>query len=237
MSLRLWRPLGPTPSGGLRLCDKIGVIGRRGSQLEGGRLLPPDLAPSEVELDLPVSTPRGQHCIDDRHNYILPVHNTKVVSRQTPTAESVEVDDDLSAGRHVPFGNVGEGLGHEGAEDDDVKGGHGPAKDTEAGTHSRSCCCGGQLPRRQPGQRLRPQLAHGRMAGRVYVAGADHDDSYPLEMASRLDQSLSEAGVDHRCEIYPEAAWLDDEGLPGLRRGCRRRHWNELGRFFADTLT
>ena len=43
------------------------------------------------------------------------------------------------------------------------------------------------------------------IAARVYVAGADQDSSYPPEMAARLEQALSDAGVDHRCEMYPEA--------------------------------
>lgn len=76
------------------------------------------------------------------------------------------------------------------------------------------------------------------MAGRVYVAGADHDDSYPLEMAARLDQSLSEAGVDHRCEIYPEAqhGWTMRD-FPVYDEAAAERHWNELVSLFADTLT
>ena len=50
---------------------------------------------------------------------------------------------------------------------------------------------------------LSPHLLAPAMAARVYVAGADQDNSYPPEMAARLDQALSDAGVDHRCEIYP----------------------------------
>ena len=52
---------------------------------------------------------------------------------------------------------------------------------------------------------LSPHRLAPAMAARVYVAGADQDNSYPPEMAARLDQALSDAAMDHRCEIYPEA--------------------------------
>lgn len=81
--------------------------------------------------------------------------------------------------------------------------------------------------------RLAPQ-----MAARVYVAGADHDDSYPPEMAERLDQALSEAGVDHRCETYADAlhGWTMAD-FPVYNEAAAERHWNELVTLFAETLT
>ena len=200
---------------------------------------PPDLAPGDRVQILPVSTRASTASTIGITTSCLST-TPKSFLRQTPTAESVEVDDDLSAGRHVPFGNVGEGLGHEGAEDDDVKGGHGPAKDTEAGTHpdrvaAAASFLGGNLANDSD---LSSHHLAPRMAGRVYVAGADHDDSYPLEMAARLDQSLSEAGVDHRCEIYPEAqhGWTMRD-FPVYDEAAAERHWNELVSLFADTLT
>src|SRR5271155_3821655 len=39
-------------------------------------------------------------------------------------------------------------------------------------------------------------------AGEAYVAGAGNHNSYPREMADRLEQALSDAGVDDRCETY-----------------------------------
>ena len=85
---------------------------------------------------------------------------------------------------------------------------------------------------------LSPHHLAPRMAARVYVAGADHDDSYPLEMAARLDQSLSEAGVDHRCEIYPEAlhGWTMSD-FPVYNEAAAERHWTEVVSLLADTLT
>jgi carboxymethylenebutenolidase len=84
---------------------------------------------------------------------------------------------------------------------------------------------------------LSPHHLASRIAARVYVAGADHDDSYPPEMAVRLDQALSNAGVDHRCEIYPEAlhGWTMTD-FPVYNEAAAERHWSELVTLFTDTL-
>ncbi|MCU1514316.1 MAG: dienelactone hydrolase, partial [Microbacteriaceae bacterium] len=52
---------------------------------------------------------------------------------------------------------------------------------------------------------LSPSTYMSTIAARVYVAGADHDDSYPVEMADALEELLTVAGVDHRLEVYPNA--------------------------------
>jgi carboxymethylenebutenolidase len=85
---------------------------------------------------------------------------------------------------------------------------------------------------------LSPHLLAPRMAGRVYVAGADHDDSYPAEMAATLEQSLTDAGVDHRLETYPEAlhGWTMKD-FPVYNEAAAERHWDELASLFAETLT
>jgi carboxymethylenebutenolidase len=81
--------------------------------------------------------------------------------------------------------------------------------------------------------RLAPQIT-----GRVYVAGADHDSSYPPEMATRLEQALRDAHVDHRCEIYPDAphGWTMAD-FPVYNENAAERHWRELFALFDDTLT
>lgn len=68
-----------------------------------------------------------------------------------------------------------------------------------------------------------------RMKGRIYVAGADQDRSYPPEMAARLEAALSEAGVDHRCEIYEGAlhGWTMPD-FPVYNEAAAERHWREL---------
>ncbi|MGO9872809.1 MAG: dienelactone hydrolase family protein [Acidimicrobiia bacterium] len=85
---------------------------------------------------------------------------------------------------------------------------------------------------------LSPHRLASAIAARVYVAGADHDNSYPPEMATRLELALSDAGVDHRCEIYPEAlhGWTMAD-FPVYNEPAAERHWDELVALFADTLT
>ena len=48
-----------------------------------------------------------------------------------------------------------------------------------------------------------PHLFVGKITGRVYVAGAIEDASFPEEQKSRLEKALTEAGVDHLVETYP----------------------------------
>jgi len=85
---------------------------------------------------------------------------------------------------------------------------------------------------------LSPHRLASAIAGRVYVAGADQDNSYPPEMAARLDQALSDGGVDHRCEIYPGAlhGWTMAD-FPVYNRAAAEHHWEELAALFAATLT
>lgn len=72
---------------------------------------------------------------------------------------------------------------------------------------------------------------------RVYVAGADEDASYPPEMEALLDKALSDAGVDHVCEIYPGAlhGWTMTD-FPIYNEAAAERHWRELFKLFGETL-
>ena len=75
------------------------------------------------------------------------------------------------------------------------------------------------------------------ITGSVYVAGADHDKGYPPEMAERLDQLLTEAGVDHRCEIYRDARHgFTMVDFPVYDRAAAERHWRELERLLGAHL-
>jgi carboxymethylenebutenolidase len=84
---------------------------------------------------------------------------------------------------------------------------------------------------------LSPHLLAPQITGRVYVAGADNDSSYPPEMAARLEQALTDAGVDHRCEIYDGAlhGWTMAD-FPVFNQAAAERHWDELVALFASTL-
>jgi len=74
-----------------------------------------------------------------------------------------------------------------------------------------------------------PHLLAPRISARVYVAGADHDTGYPPEQQDRLDAALAAAGVDHRCEIYPDArhGWTMTD-FPIYDEAAAERHWREL---------
>lgn len=84
---------------------------------------------------------------------------------------------------------------------------------------------------------LSPHLQAPKMKGRIYVAGADNDDTYPPEMAARLEKALTDAGVDHRCEIYTDAlhGWTMPD-FPIYNEPAAERHWKELIALFKDTL-
>ncbi len=84
---------------------------------------------------------------------------------------------------------------------------------------------------------LSPHLLAPSIKARVYVAGADQDNSYPPEMAARLETALTAAGVDHRCEIYPGAlhGWTMTD-FPIYNEAAAARHWRELLKLFSETL-
>ncbi|MFT4027467.1 MAG: dienelactone hydrolase family protein [Novosphingobium sp.] len=82
-----------------------------------------------------------------------------------------------------------------------------------------------------------PHLLAPAIKARVYVAGADHDASYPPEMERRLDQALSDAGVRHACEIYEGAyhGWTMTD-FPIHNEAAAERHWNALLGLFDEEL-
>lgn len=84
---------------------------------------------------------------------------------------------------------------------------------------------------------LSPHLLASKMKGQIYVAGADQDNSYPPEMAERLEKALSEAKVPHRCEIYSGAlhGWTMTD-FPVYNEPAAERHWTELLKLFRDRL-
>jgi carboxymethylenebutenolidase len=93
---------------------------------------------------------------------------------------------------------------------------------------------GGNLASDQP---TSPHLLAPQMKGRIYVAGADNDHSYPPEMAEKLEAALTAAGVDHRCEIYAGAlhGWTMPD-FPVFNPEAAERHWTELAALFQATL-
>lgn len=76
------------------------------------------------------------------------------------------------------------------------------------------------------------------ITARVYVAGADFDDSYPPEMADNLEELLTEAGVDHRLEIYAGARHgFTMTDFPVYDEAAAERHWKELFGLLDGALT
>jgi len=93
---------------------------------------------------------------------------------------------------------------------------------------------GGNLATDSP---LSPHRLAPAMKGFIYVAGADRDNSYPLEMHALLEKTLAEAGVPHRCEIYPDAlhGWTMAD-FPVYKPDAAERHFGELRTLFAEWL-
>jgi carboxymethylenebutenolidase len=84
-----------------------------------------------------------------------------------------------------------------------------------------------------------PHLLAPKMKGEVYVAGADHDDSYPPAMAATLEKALTDAGVTHVCTIYADAkhGWtMPDFPESVYDEGAAERAWKELFALFERRL-
>lgn len=84
---------------------------------------------------------------------------------------------------------------------------------------------------------LSPHLIVDQIQGRVYVAAADNDSSYPPQMAARLIEALIAAHVDHRHDLYVDAAhgWTMSD-FPVYNDTAADRHWTELIDLFAETV-
>ncbi|HEY3815326.1 MAG TPA: dienelactone hydrolase family protein [Caulobacteraceae bacterium] len=93
---------------------------------------------------------------------------------------------------------------------------------------------GGNLASDSP---LSPHLLAPKMKAEVYVAGADNDNSYPPEMAQRLEKALSDAGVRHKCEIYAGAhhGWMKPD-FPIYDEAAAERGWREMFAVFERNL-
>ena len=81
-----------------------------------------------------------------------------------------------------------------------------------------------------------PHLFLEKMTGRVYVAGAVEDASFTEEHKSRLEQTLSNAGVDHLIETYPARHGFAVPDLPVYDKDAADRHWEATFKLFGETL-
>lgn len=82
-----------------------------------------------------------------------------------------------------------------------------------------------------------PHLVVGRITGRVVVAGAQNDQSFPPEQAELLERALTEAGVDHTLETYPALHGFAVPDNPTYDEAAAARHWQALEALYGAMLT
>ena len=76
-----------------------------------------------------------------------------------------------------------------------------------------------------------------RIRGRVYVAAAKDDVTFPPEQAALLEKSLREAGVDHVIEVYPAHHGFAVPDNQTYDPDAAARHWAALADLFGSTLS
>ena len=82
-----------------------------------------------------------------------------------------------------------------------------------------------------------PHLYVGKITGRVYVAGAIEDASFPDEQKQRLEKALTDAGVNHLVETYAGARHgFAVPDLPAFDLAAAERHWEALFRLFRKAF-
>lgn len=82
-----------------------------------------------------------------------------------------------------------------------------------------------------------PHKLAGQIAAKVLVAGGDQDDGFPPEQAARLAAALTDAGVDHRVEIWQGARHgFTMKDLPVYDEAAAERHFREMTALFKETL-
>ena len=75
-----------------------------------------------------------------------------------------------------------------------------------------------------------------KMRAKVYIAGAIEDQSFPEDMKQRLEEALTQAGVDHLIETYPAKHGWVFRDTPVYDAAASERHWQTLLALFDETL-
>ncbi len=92
---------------------------------------------------------------------------------------------------------------------------------------------GGGLANDQPSS---PHLLAPKMKAKIYVAGAIEDANFPDDMKARLEEALTNAGVDHVVETYPaKHGWVPSD-MPVHNPAEAEHHWRTLIPVFDDAL-
>ena len=81
-----------------------------------------------------------------------------------------------------------------------------------------------------------PHRVVGQIKGRVYVAGAIDDASFPPEQAELLRRALTDAGVDHTLEIYPARHGFAVPDSPTYDADAAARHARALADLYGAML-
>ena len=93
---------------------------------------------------------------------------------------------------------------------------------------------GGNLATGQPDS---PHLFVKNITGRVYVAAAVEDSSFPDEQKDRLEWALTEGRVDHLIDTYQGARHgFAVPDLPTFDAAAAERHWTETFKLLSDRL-
>jgi carboxymethylenebutenolidase len=74
------------------------------------------------------------------------------------------------------------------------------------------------------------------MQARVYVAGAIEDAGFDNAQKARLEQALSDAGVDHLVETYQARHGWVPADMPVHDEAATERHWRTLLALFNQAL-
>jgi carboxymethylenebutenolidase len=93
---------------------------------------------------------------------------------------------------------------------------------------------GGNLVTDQP---TSPHLLLPKVEAEVYVAGADNDNSYPPEMAEKMDAALKAAGTKYKYEMYEGKlhGWMKPD-MPVFDAPAAERGWKELFALYERNL-
>ncbi|MGH3764172.1 MAG: dienelactone hydrolase family protein [Pseudonocardiaceae bacterium] len=81
-----------------------------------------------------------------------------------------------------------------------------------------------------------PYLLAERIRATIYIAAAENDSSFPADQYQRLEQALTEAGVQHIIEIYPAAHGFAVPDTQTYDTVADERHWTALTDLYAANL-
>ncbi|MBB5914955.1 carboxymethylenebutenolidase [Nocardia transvalensis] len=82
-----------------------------------------------------------------------------------------------------------------------------------------------------------PHLAVGTITAELYFGHADQDPSLPQEQIDLFEKALTDAGVRHRCEVYPGAHHgYTQTDTAAYDEEASERHWRELVALLNRTL-